>query len=91
MRGIRETIEYRVECDGINRKNERCTNATPYFSDREFPHPLDPDVDAEAQANKWAVEHGWRWKRMYRNMDGGGSECIEILMIFLISALIVGK
>ena len=67
MRGIRETIEYRVECDGINRNNERCTNATPYFSDREFPHPLDPDVDAEAQANKWAVEHGWRWKRMYRN------------------------
>ena len=65
MRDMRETIEYRVECDGWVNEQERCHKATPFFSDREFPHPDDPGVDAEAMANKWAQEHGWTWTRMY--------------------------
>lgn len=65
MRDVRETIEYRVECDGWISEDQRCPNATPFFSDREFPHPADPEVDAEDMANKWAKEHGWKWTRVY--------------------------
>lgn len=65
MRDVRETIEYRLECDGWVKEGERCGVATPFYSDREFPHPADPEVDANDMANQWAKAHGWGYSRIY--------------------------
>ena len=61
MRDTRETIEYRVECDG-------CNKTTPFFSDRDYPTKDSPNMDAEDMAYLWAKTHGWIRTSYY----GGG-------------------
>lgn len=65
MRDQRETIEYRLECDGWVGEDERCSATTPFFSDREYPHPADPEVGPEDMAEQWAKAHGWCYSRIY--------------------------